>query len=31
MMTARTVVACAFAMTLVGNRLDAQDLAISHV
>ena len=27
MMTARTVAACAFAMTLVGNRLDAQDLS----
>jgi hypothetical protein len=26
MMTARTVVACAFAMTIFGNRLDAQDL-----
>jgi hypothetical protein len=27
MMTARTVAACAFAMTIVGNRLDAQDLS----
>jgi hypothetical protein len=27
MMTARTVVACAFAMTIVGSRLDAQDLS----
>jgi hypothetical protein len=27
MMTARTVAACAFAMTIFGNRLDAQDLS----
>jgi hypothetical protein len=27
MMTARTVAACAFAMTIVSNRLDAQDLS----
>jgi hypothetical protein len=27
MMTARTIAACAFAMTIAGNRLDAQDLS----